>query len=97
MRLSHFYTLLEDEFGQAYAGSLARDHVLTALGNRTVLAALEDGVPPRTVWEALCVDMDVPAERRLGRSIRPAHGAQGAPARKGPDAPGGLLDAQHEG
>lgn len=62
---------MNDEFGHAYAGSLARDHVLGALGNRTVAQALGDGEPPRTVWLALCDDMDVPASRRLGKVVRP--------------------------
>ena len=68
---------MDDEFGDGYAGSLARDHVLGALGNRTAVQALADGEPPRAVWEALCIDMDVPQERRLGRDIRVAPGAQG--------------------
>jgi hypothetical protein len=75
--MSHFWTLMEDEFGEGYARSLARDHVLGALGNRTVLQALADGDPPRRVWEALCDDLDVPAERRLGRDTRVARGAEG--------------------
>ncbi len=65
--MSHFWTLMDDEFGPAYAGSLARDHVLGALrsahggaGHRRRRAAA------RQVWEALCDDMDVPPERRLG-------------------------------
>ena len=66
MRLSKFWTLMNDEFGESYAGSLARDHVIGALGNRTALRALEDGQSPRTVWLALCDDMDVPESRRLG-------------------------------
>jgi hypothetical protein len=80
VRISHFWTLMDDEFGEAYAGSLARDHVLGALGNRTALQALADGEAPRAVWEALCVDMDVPPERRLGRDVRVARGAQGGQA-----------------
>jgi hypothetical protein len=76
--MSHFWTLMNDEFGQAYAGSLARDHVLGALDNRTIHEALEAGVPPRAVWEAVCEDMDVPASRRLGRDTRVARGAQGS-------------------
>ncbi|HSU75403.1 MAG TPA: DUF3046 domain-containing protein [Terrabacter sp.] len=83
MRISHFWTLMDDEFGAAYAGSLARDHVLGALGNRTVVQALADGEPPRAVWEAICVDMDVPQERRLGRDMRVARGAQGGQAGQG--------------
>ncbi|MDF2092798.1 MULTISPECIES: DUF3046 domain-containing protein [unclassified Knoellia] len=66
MRLSKFWSLMNDEFGESYAGSLARDHVVGALGNRTALQALDQGESPRTVWLALCDDMDVPESRRLG-------------------------------
>lgn len=69
---------MEDEFGEGYAGSLARDHVVGALGNRTVLQALEDGEPPRTVWLALCDDMDVPASHRLGRERKGPEGRREA-------------------
>ena len=70
MRLSDFWRLMDDEFGAAYARSLARDHVLGALGNRTPLEALESGIKPRETWLALCADMDVPVERRLGKELR---------------------------
>jgi hypothetical protein len=66
VRLSHFWTLMNDEFGESYAGSLARDHVIGALDNRTALQAIEEGESPRKVWLALCDDMDVPESRRLG-------------------------------
>lgn len=78
--MSHFRSLMDDEFGPTYAGSLARDHVLGALGGRTVDQALADGESPRTVWEALCDDMDVPAERRHGKVTRGARGAEGGRA-----------------
>ena len=84
--MSHFWTLMNDEFGEAYASSLARDHVLGALGNRTALEALDAGVPPRDVWEALCEDMDVPPVHRLGRDTRVARGGIGAPADPGSGA-----------
>ena len=70
MRISDFWRLMDDEFGAAYARSLARDHVLGALGNRTPLEALESGTKPREAWLALCVDLDVPMERRLGKELR---------------------------
>jgi len=70
MRMSDFWRLMDDEFGAAYARSLAHDHVLGALGNRTALEALESGVKPRETWLALCVDMDVPEDRRLGKELR---------------------------
>lgn len=62
---------MDDEFGAAYARSLAARHVIHALTDRTVDQALEEGVPPRSVWLALCDDMDVPENRRLGNEPRP--------------------------
>ena len=70
MRMSDFWRLMDDEFGAAYARSLARDHVLGALGNRSPMEAIESGVKPRDAWLALCADMDVPLERRLGKEMR---------------------------
>jgi hypothetical protein len=70
MRISDFWRLMDDEFGAAYAHSLARDHVLGVLDNRTPLQALESGAKPREVWLALCTDMDVPRERWLGKELR---------------------------
>jgi hypothetical protein len=72
VRLSRFWELMNDEFGEAYAGSLARGHTLHSLGDLTVLEALERGEPPRRVWLAVCDDMDVPESRRLGVDRRPA-------------------------
>jgi hypothetical protein len=69
VRVSRFWTLVEDEFGAAYAHSLSRSHVMSALGGRTAVEALEAGIPPRDVWLALCADMDVPEERRHGRDV----------------------------
>lgn len=62
---------MTDEFGQAYADTLARGHVVHSLDDRTVATALADGVPPRQVWEALCADLDVPEHRRLGIEREP--------------------------
>lgn len=72
MRLSHFWTLMEDEFGRAYAASLARDQALDTLGERTADEALGAGIPPREVWLALCDALEVPVHRRLGRDL-PSH------------------------
>jgi hypothetical protein len=71
MRLSRFWELMNDEFGEAYASTLAGQHHVGALGDRTVLEALDAGEPPRRVWLALCDDMDVPESRRLGVDRRP--------------------------
>lgn len=64
VRLTHFRRLMDDEFGAIRAGSIARDHVFAALGNRTVEEALEAGIDPRDVWRAVCTEFEVPAERR---------------------------------
>ena len=71
MRLSRFRELMDEEFGAAYSGTLARRHVIGSLGNRTAEEAIEAGVPPRDVWLALCDDMDVPPERRFGKDVHP--------------------------
>lgn len=55
---------MDDEFGAVRAGSIARDHVFSALGDRSVEQALEAGEEPRDVWRAVCAEFEVPAERR---------------------------------
>lgn len=67
MRVSEFWSLLEGELGEGYAPTFARGHVLHELSDRTVVEALEAGVKPRVVWLAVCEDLRVPAERRLGK------------------------------
>jgi hypothetical protein len=64
VRLTQFRELMTDEFGAARAASVARDHVLAALGGRTVEEALEAGIDPRRVWLAVCDAYDVPPARR---------------------------------
>jgi hypothetical protein len=76
--MSEFWTLVDDEFGAARGRTLVRDHVLGALGHRTPAEALDAGEEPRTVWFALCDDLDVPDERRWGPpEDRPASRAAG--------------------
>lgn len=65
MRRSEFLRAVADEFGGSSA-FLLNDLVLTKIGDRTASRALDDGVPPRDVWLALCAEMDVPEERRYG-------------------------------
>jgi hypothetical protein len=62
VRLSEFWALMEQEFGVGYAAIVAETHTLGALAGRTAAQALEDGEPPRTVWRAVCSDLDVPPE-----------------------------------
>lgn len=71
MRISDFWRLMDDEFGAGYSRVLAADLVLSQVGGRTAQQALAEGVPPKTVWLAVCDMQDVPTERRLGRDIKP--------------------------
>lgn len=61
MRLSHFWQRMEEQFGETYAESLARDHVIEELGSRTVRQALDDGFDTKEVWRAVCRTFDLPA------------------------------------
>jgi hypothetical protein len=63
MRLTEFQELVTVRFGAAYGASVLADHVLTGFEGRTGAQAIEDGVDPRDVWRALCVDFDVPREQ----------------------------------
>ncbi|GAA1986847.1 DUF3046 domain-containing protein [Microbacterium pumilum] len=65
MRRSEFDRAVRDEFGMQ-AGPLIADLVLSDLNGRTAAQALDAGIPPREVWLALCVETDVPLERRYG-------------------------------
>lgn len=70
MRESHFWTLLEDEFGSANAGVIAASLELPGL-HMTAQQALAAGTEPRTVWHAVCDLHDIPTERRLGKDVAP--------------------------
>jgi len=66
MRLSEFWELAADVFGDSYAPTLARELSLTSLNSMTPVAALDAGVPARDVWHAWCDQMDVPLALRDG-------------------------------
>ncbi len=63
VRLTEFNERVVLRFGAAYGASVLADHVLTGFGGRTAAKAIEDGVEPRDVWRALCVDFDVPRDQ----------------------------------
>ena len=64
MRLSEFWERMRAQFGDTYASSDAKDHVLAELGGRTVEQALADGVDAKTVWRAVAEEFDVPQKLR---------------------------------
>lgn len=71
MRLSTFWENMAHEFGAGYCRVLARDLVLSELGDRTATEALEAGVAPREVWFAVCRVQEVPRERWWGPDRQP--------------------------
>ncbi len=64
MRITVFRHMMAREFGEVRADMLARDHVLSSLGNRTVDEALDAGMAAKEIWRAVCDAFEVPAERR---------------------------------
>jgi Protein of unknown function (DUF3046) len=66
VKLTEFRALMVAHFGPLRARSVAMDHVFGALGDRTADQALAAGVPPRSVWFAVCDSFDVPATLRWG-------------------------------
>jgi hypothetical protein len=64
MRLSHFWQRMYEQFGEAYAASLARDHVIEGLGSRTVEQALAEGYSAKEVWRAVCEAFALPPAAR---------------------------------
>ena len=53
MRLTDFWSRLEEAFGGAYAHSLAADHSFACLGGRTISEALAQGEDAATVWRVV--------------------------------------------
>lgn len=64
MRLTEFWARMNEHFGPAYAESFAQDHVIGALGGRTVQESLAAGLDAKEIWRAVCVDQEVPQTLR---------------------------------
>lgn len=64
MRITVFRKMMAQEFGEIRADMLARDHVFSSLGNRTVDQALEAGLPAKEIWRVVCDAFEVPPDRR---------------------------------
>jgi hypothetical protein len=60
VRLTEFWVRMKEQFGDVYAESLAKDYVLSNLGERTVNKALADGEDPKVVWRAVCYTFNLP-------------------------------------
>ena len=64
VRLTAFWERMRAQFGENYAESVAKDHVLAPLGGRTVNEALADGEDVKVVWRAVCEVFRVPDRLR---------------------------------
>ena len=64
MRLTDFWTRLEEALGTGYARSWAHDHVLSSLGGRTVDEAIADGEETHLVWRAVHAELRLHARER---------------------------------
>lgn len=64
MRITVFRRLMAEEFGSPRAEMLAADHVFSGLGGRTIDQALDEGVSAKEIWREVCVEFEVPKERR---------------------------------
>ncbi|HEX3823328.1 MAG TPA: DUF3046 domain-containing protein [Mycobacteriales bacterium] len=64
MRLTEFWWRMEAQFGHAYAASVANDQVIGRLGGRSIVAALDAGEDPKTVWQAVCEHFEIPVSQR---------------------------------
>ena len=64
VRMTEFWRRMRAHFGDAYAESFARDHVMAELDHRTVEEALREGESAKDVWRAVCAAMNLPASER---------------------------------
>ena len=63
MRLTDFWARMDEQFGAAYARSVAADFRLPALG-ATVNEAIERGDETKRIWRAVCEAFELPAAVR---------------------------------
>ncbi len=64
VRLTEFWRRMNEQFGEVYARSVAKDFVLAGLGGRTVEQAFADGEDAKTIWRAVSAAFDVPQQLR---------------------------------
>jgi tRNA A22 N-methylase len=55
---------MDEQFGSAYAQSVAKDYVIAGLGGRTITQALAEGEDVKVVWRAVAAAFNVPDRLR---------------------------------
>ena len=63
MRVSEFWDCMDTAFGPR-GRSLAADLALVDLRSRTAVEALDAGLEPQRIWEAICTEMELPEHYR---------------------------------
>lgn len=64
VRLTEFWHRMDEQFGAAYAQSVAKDYVIAGLGGRTIAQALADGEDVKVIWRAVCAAFNLPDRLR---------------------------------
>ena len=64
MRHSEFWDLMDRQLGRGYARVWADSHVMSTLGGRTAVEALDAGEDPKIVWRAVHDVRGLPASER---------------------------------
>jgi hypothetical protein len=64
MRHTEFWSRMDDALGPAYSRTWAEQQVISDLGHRTVIEALEAGEPPKQVWRAVWERLGLPPSKR---------------------------------
>jgi hypothetical protein len=62
--MTEFWERMREQFGPSYADAVARDQVLSTLGGRSAVQALDAGEDPRKVWLAICEHFEIPVRAR---------------------------------
>ena len=70
MRYREFWQLVDEVLGSAHGRELTRSLVLGSLEHRTAVQALDEGIEPRSVWHALCDELQIPEAQRWGSDTR---------------------------
>ncbi len=71
MRESEFWNAVDWAFPDGYGRSLTQDLVLSALDELSPAQAIQSGVNPQKVWEAMCTSMDLPGKYQFIHRINP--------------------------
>ena len=69
MKVSEFWRAMDYEFGPALSQHLAKDLVLSELGQRTAQEALEAGLEVQSIWRAVCSSQDLSEDSWFGPDL----------------------------